>query len=454
MKRHGFLRIVASLSVLLCVGFSANGNEWEWKSIAFGDLLLRSVASPPDSGDVLYVAMPSAAAPDSETGVYKSRDGGISWEYLSESNNVHCYRLTVDERDQSAVYCGTGTTLWHPEGWAWRSRDAGSHWDRGDFTHTRYLPSPWGDSRIFATHTYDPVDLGFGLARSQDDGVSWILVCNDFAWSLSDHVVFHSQDSSVVCAAICSPISSSPGLGRSDDGGVTWRVILPGYVRGFDQDPADPLHWMAVMGHGEEYSEDLDVASSLDDGATWSTWPIGTYGNGECRLEFDHHEPGTIYLRTDRLYRSDDEGVSWALLSDGLPGTGATLDFCQTSRPGELLAARSDGLWLWTDRVSAEESPLLGVAGALKIEAVAPVPFRDIVTARFTCDAPEMVSAGIYSLEGRLVRTLMDGTIGAERHQVSWDGRTAQGSLASPGAYVLRVVSPSGQATATVVRVR
>lgn len=141
-------------------------------------------------------------------------------------------------------------------------------------------------------------------------------------------------------------------------------------------------------------------------------------------------------------------------MNEGLPNVNYYCEIAPVrDRPGELLLARWDGLWLWTDRVVAEEAPV-AKAGVLRIEAVRPSPFRDRVTARFVCGVPGVVSAAVYSLEGRLVRTLMEDTIVAGSGGLTWDGITSSGLAAAPGAYVLRVQSQGSLAEALLIRMR
>jgi hypothetical protein len=48
------------------------------------------------------------------------------------------------------------------------------------------------------------------------------------------------------------------------------------------------------------------------------------------------------------------------------------------------------------------------------------------------------VSLGIYDLQGRLVRTLRDGSQSSGRYRVAWDGTGDGGRRLSPGLYVSR----------------
>jgi len=57
----------------------------------------------------------------------------------------------------------------------------------------------------------------------------------------------------------------------------------------------------------------------------------------------------------------------------------------------------------------------------------------------------------IFSVDGRLVRTLMDGVREAGQYRPEWDGRDAHGSHAAPGVYYVRFVAGSQRFTRQVV---
>lgn len=68
-----------------------------------------------------------------------------------------------------------------------------------------------------------------------------------------------------------------------------------------------------------------------------------------------------------------------------------------------------------------------------------PNPFNPTTSIRFVLPASEHVTLTVYDVNGRLVRTLVDGVEGNGSHDVKWDGRDAAGSPVGSGIYFYRL---------------
>lgn len=442
------------LGTILLVSAS-RGDEWSWKRIAWEGVAVVSVVALPDSPHVVYAVI-NWGVPSEHYGVYKSADGGVTWRFLDQSGNAAFLgHVTVDPKNSAAVYCGTSTQVGNPYGWPWRSLDAGETWQRTSDPMTRYIVSPWEEGVILGVISHS---LLYGLFMSTDDGQTWRVISSggEIAFG-SEWARFHGSDPGTIVAPYIGPETETYGLGVSRDGGATWELAVPGWVIvGLDQDTSDHSHWV-VSGVSVPFTRERlsIIAESFDDWRTWETWPASAAGG---QILFDPATPSTMYMHGrywdhDRVTRSDDGGHTWEPMGDGLALGWATVELAHAyGHPGELLAARTDGLWLWTNRVVAEEAPL-AKAGRVRIEAVSPCPFRDRVTAYLSCEVPGVVHVAVYSLEGRLVRTLMEDRTVAGSHLLTWDGLTSSGLPAGPGAYVVRVASSGNAAEALVIRV-
>ena len=69
----------------------------------------------------------------------------------------------------------------------------------------------------------------------------------------------------------------------------------------------------------------------------------------------------------------------------------------------------------------------------------APNPFNPVTTIRYETAGTAPVAISIYSVQGRLVRTLVDETMGPGRHETIWDGRDDYGTSVASGVYLYRV---------------
>ncbi len=72
----------------------------------------------------------------------------------------------------------------------------------------------------------------------------------------------------------------------------------------------------------------------------------------------------------------------------------------------------------------------------------------------FALGAPAEVSATVFDVRGRRVRTLDAGALGAGPHTLRWDGRDRAGRSVAPGVYVVRLTAGAERATLRVTVVR
>lgn len=93
------------------------------------------------------------------------------------------------------------------------------------------------------------------------------------------------------------------------------------------------------------------------------------------------------------------------------------------------------------DPVPVEPTPIEdakevgGRTPSLTLDQNDPNPFNPVTTIRFRLTAPGDVTLRLYSISGRLVRTLVDRPLGAGAHEYLWDGRDADGGVLPSGVY-------------------
>jgi len=73
-----------------------------------------------------------------------------------------------------------------------------------------------------------------------------------------------------------------------------------------------------------------------------------------------------------------------------------------------------------------------------------PNPFNPSTTIRFSLPGAGPVLLSFYDVNGRLVRTLIDGTMQAGLHEVVWNGRDQSGRAVASGIYLYRLTSGKG----------
>ena len=147
----------------------------------------------------------------------------------------------------------------------------------------------------------------------------------------------------------------------------------------------------------------------------------------------------------------------------------------EDGRPGPKRGARSGGEILQPlprclilrgeFRTAAGTTPLRGEkvvtikreeGEAAAPAAVYPNPFNPEGTLTFSTSRPGRVMVRLFDIQGRLVRTLMDGASApAGRHEVRIDGRDAQGVALASGVYFIFIhsfVDGSERKAVTILR--
>ena len=99
--------------------------------------------------------------------------------------------------------------------------------------------------------------------------------------------------------------------------------------------------------------------------------------------------------------------------------------------------------------VDAKSDP---VPHAFVMRAPTPSPFRDQVAIGFELPEPQHVSLLVHSVDGRLVRRLMDRDYVAGRHTIFWDAKDQAGRSVASGVYFVRLTAGVHSATRRLVR--
>jgi hypothetical protein len=103
--------------------------------------------------------------------------------------------------------------------------------------------------------------------------------------------------------------------------------------------------------------------------------------------------------------------------------------------------------------------PVLDVATGIAAReplllANAPNPGHAGTTLRFDLPKRDRVDLAIYDVRGRLVRTLVEGSLGLGHHEVVWDGRDASGTPSAVGVYFYRLATSTTQQTRRMILLR
>ncbi len=248
-----------------------------WQHVGFGDV--RQIGEirihPQDPETIWVAAQGNTYAPGDDGGIFRSRDGGDTWTRVLEPLNetTGAVDLALDMANPRILYAAmwdNRRTAWAlrsggPGSGIWRSTDGGDSWER----LTEDLPEGMGKIGVAAS----PARAGLvwaiveaegddgGLYRSDDGGDSWSQVNDERvlrarSWYYM-HVFADPNDADTVY------VLNAPFM-KSVDGGKTFtRVDVPHGDNHYLWINPDNSDWMINANDG-------GANVSFDGGATWS----------------------------------------------------------------------------------------------------------------------------------------------------------------------------------------
>lgn len=289
-----------------------------WKSSGLEDSRhISRIRVHPRNADLVYVAaMGHLSGPNKQRGVFRSKDGGTTWQQvLFVNEEVGAVDLLLDPNNPRIIYASTwrikrtpySLESGGPGSGLWKSTDGGDTWK--DITKSKGLPkttvgiigvavSPVDSNRVWAIIEAEDG----GVFRSDDAGVNWTKTSEDRnlrqrAWYYT-RIYAHPRNLDEVFIV-------NVGLMRSADGGKNFQPIRTPHGDHHDLwiDPTEPQRMIV--------GDDGGAQVSINAGSAWSTYhnqPTAQF----YRVTTDNHFPYRIYGA-----QQDNSTVRIASRSDG-----------------------------------------------------------------------------------------------------------------------------------------
>lgn len=274
-------------------------------------------------------------------GLWKTIDGGTTWEPVTDgqigSSSVGA--LGVCEADPDVVYIGTGEVelrgnIQRGDG-VYRSTDGGETWEHVGLEEARNIARvrvhPRDCNTVFAAAFghYGEENEERGIYKSTDGGETWRKVLYRDARSGGADLSIHPVDPNILYATLWEAwrkpwgmSSGGPGSGlfRSTDGGETWTEITnnPGLIpegmlvgkSGISVSPVDRNRVFAIV-----EADSGGVFRSDDGGATWTRTNVERKLRQRAfyytRIYADTQDRDRVYVLNVGFFRSDDAGESF-----------------------------------------------------------------------------------------------------------------------------------------------
>lgn len=253
-----------------------------WESLGFeGSERIASVVVNPENANEIFVGVLGALWGDSaERGVYRSSDGGVSWEKLLYINEkTGCADLAMDPSDPSVLYA----SMWEFRRTGWSFESGGSH---------------------------------SALYKSTDGGTTWNKIHNGFPEGNLGRlgIAIAPSNPKVLYTVIEAEEKDRKGLYRSDDGGASWKqlnndfgiTVRPFY---FSRIVVDPRDENVVVKGG------LTGSISRDGGKTFKN--LGNMHSDIHDIAFHIKDSDIMFVGTDGgIYRSWNGGTTMEIVEN------------------------------------------------------------------------------------------------------------------------------------------
>ena len=174
-------------------------------------------------------------------GVYKSLDGGKNWIAMGLKETRHIHRIIIDPTDPNTVYVGAIGSPWgeHPERGVFKTTDGGKTWNKILFANIRtgigdLVMDPTNPNKLIAAmweHKRDPWFFksggpGSGIYITHDGGANWKQVTEDDGLPKGElgriGIAIARNKPNVVYALI---EAKKNALYKSTDGGAKWKKV-------------------------------------------------------------------------------------------------------------------------------------------------------------------------------------------------------------------------------------
>ena len=354
-----------------------DADEGPWTAETFRGLQLRSLgpalmsgriadlAIHPEDDNVWYVAVGSG-------GVWKTENAGVTFTPIFDdqpSYSIGC--VTIDPQQPDVVWVGTGENVGGRHvGFGdgiYRSTDGGATWENRGLRDSEHLSKividPNDSNRIWVAAQGPLWRSGGerGVYRTTDGGESWTRVLGDDEWMGATDLVQDPRDPNRLFAAtwhrhrtVAAYLGGGPGTGlwRSDDGGGTWTRLTRGLPEsnmgkiGLAMSAQDPDVLYAAI---ELDRRTGGVFRSADGGRSWEkrseTVSGGTGPHYYQELAACPHHFDRLYLMDVRIQISDDGGTTFRRLSEAHKHSDNHAIAFRADDPNYLLVGTDGGLY-------------------------------------------------------------------------------------------------------------
>jgi photosystem II stability/assembly factor-like uncharacterized protein len=309
-------------------------NSMQWRMIGphRGGRTVGAVGVP-QQPNVFYIGVNNG-------GVWKTTDYGRTWKPIfDEQPTGSIGDVAVAPSNPNTVYVGSGEGIQRPDlsvgDGMYKSTDAGKTWTHIGLANGQQIGGlaidPKNENRVFAAvlgHPYGP-NTERGIYRTVDGGKTWKQVLYKDENTGAVQVTIDPNNSMIVYADLWAARlgpwengawnGAGSGLFKSTDGGDTWQQLTNGLPAveqglgriGFCISPSNSNRLYATV----DATEQGGIYRSDDAGATWQLMSSDTRlwgrGNDFAEIKTDPRNPDIVYSANVVVWKSIDGGKTW-----------------------------------------------------------------------------------------------------------------------------------------------
>ncbi len=322
---------------------AASGGVWKttnagttWKPIFEGEgsYSIGCITIDPTNPHVVWVGTGENNSQRSVgygDGVYKSLDGGKSWENMGLGDSEHIGRIAVDPRDGDTVYVAAQGPLWSVGGdrGLYKTTDGGATWERvlEISEHTgvsEVLLDPRDPDTVYAAayqrrrRVWSLINGGpeSAVYKSTDGFKTWRKLSSGLPEGDVGRIglALSPADPDVLYAVVETAEPKSAGFYRSVDRGESWER-RSGYVS------ASPQYYQEIVADPEDvdrvYSNDIWMRRTEDGGKSFQRVPEKWKHVDNHALWIDPADTRHILAGCDGgVYETFDRGETWRYIAN------------------------------------------------------------------------------------------------------------------------------------------
>jgi photosystem II stability/assembly factor-like uncharacterized protein len=269
-------------------------------------------------------------------GVYRSLDGGTTWQNMGLNNSEHIGMIAIDPRDSNVIYVAAQGPLWSGGGdrGLYKSNNGGETWERilagGDYTGVNEVHlDPRNPDVLYAVRHQRVRNVAAlinggpesGIFKSTDAGQTWRELTEGLPEEDMGKIGLDiSPINPDVVYATIELGRRTGGFWRSADGGERWDKRSD-YLSG----GTGPHYYQEIFASPHQfdriYQMDATLHISEDGGTTFLPQPHGHKHGDHHAMAFDPDDPDYLMYGTDGgLYESFDLGRTFRFVAN-LPVT-------------------------------------------------------------------------------------------------------------------------------------